>query len=144
VTERREGWPRCGASAAILRGSQEILLIQRGKGAFTGLWSLPGGHVEPGETARHAARREVLEETGIDAEIGGLLDVHDVIVRGEADEIKAHYMIAVFWGRWLTGDPVALSDSRASRFWRLDELESLPMTPGTLALIRRAVAADSV
>ncbi|HEX4892723.1 MAG TPA: NUDIX hydrolase [Hyphomicrobiaceae bacterium] len=140
MIERREGWPRCGASAAIFR-EDEVLLIQRAKGAYTGLWSLPGGHVEPGETARHAAQREVLEETGIEAEIGGLLDVHDIILRGEDDEVKVHYMIAVFWGRWKAGEPVALTDSRASRFWRLGEIDGVPMTPGTLDFIRRAAAA---
>jgi 8-oxo-dGTP diphosphatase len=138
VTERRDGWPRCGASAAIFRGG-EVLLIQRAKGAYTGLWSLPGGHVEPGETAKQAAAREVMEETGIEAEIGGLLDVHDIILR-EGDELKVHYMIAVFWGRWKAGEPVALTDSRASRFWPVGDIDTVPMTPGTTDFIRRAAA----
>ena len=51
-------WPRCGASAAIFRGA-EVLLVQRGKGALSGLWSLPGGHIEPGERTQDAALREV-------------------------------------------------------------------------------------
>ena len=56
-------WPRSGTSAAVFRGD-EVLLIERAKGALKGQWSLPGGHIEAGETARAAARREVREETG--------------------------------------------------------------------------------
>ena len=44
--QRAPEWPRCAASAAIFRGSM-VLLVQRGKGALKGLWSLPGGHIEP-------------------------------------------------------------------------------------------------
>jgi 8-oxo-dGTP diphosphatase len=135
--QRRSEWPRCGASAAIFRDG-EVLLIQRGKGAFKGLWSFPGGHIEPGETAREAARREVQEETGCDVELAGVLDVHDVILRSDDGALATHYVICVFWGRWLAGEPVAASDSLASRFWRLDELDRVPMTEGMPAFVRRA------
>ena len=131
-------WPRCGASAAILRGS-EILLMQRSKGAFTGLWSLPGGHIEPGETARAAARREVREETLVDAEIIGLIDVHDIISRQPDGSIASHYLLAVYHGRWLSGEPQAASDSLASRFFQLDDLARLAMTPHARDFIRRAI-----
>ena len=136
-------WPRCGASAAILRagaGGTEVLLMQRSKGAFTGLWSLPGGHIEPGEKARDAARREVREETLVEVEILGLLDVHDVISQGTDGELASHYVLAVYHGRWLAGVPAAASDSLASRFFRFAELTTLPMTANALALIQRAAA----
>lgn len=134
---RRSEWPRCGASAAIFRGG-EVLLIQRGKGAFTGLWSFPGGHVEPGETAREAARREVMEETGIDATIRGVLDIHDVILRDAARVLKTHYVISVFWGTWNAGEPVAASDSRAAAFFPLDRIGGVPMTDGMAGFVSRA------
>ena len=130
-------WPRCGASAAILRGD-EILLMQRSKGAFTGLWSLPGGHIEPGEKARDAALREVREETLVDAEILGLVDVHDVVAHHPDGSLASHYLLAVYHGRWLSGEPAAASDSRASRFFKFDRLDELPMTDGAKAFIRRA------
>ncbi len=139
VPKVRPHWPRCGASAVILRGA-DVLLMQRAKGTFTGLWSLPGGHVEPGEKARDAARREVHEETLIEAEILGLIDVHDVISRTPEGEIAAHYLLAVFHGQWRAGEAQAASDSRASRFWPLAEIDTLPMTDGARAFIHRAVA----
>ena len=138
-TKRFDGWPRVGASAAIFRGD-EILLIQRGKGAFTGLWSLPGGHVEPGERAGEAARREVQEETGVDAVIDGLVTVHDVIHRDEAGALRAHYLLTVFHGRWLAGEAAPASDSRAAEFFPLSEIDRLPMTPDAQAIIQKAIA----
>jgi 8-oxo-dGTP diphosphatase len=51
-------WPRCAASAAIFRAGK-VLLVERGSGALKGRWSLPGGHIEPGERAAGAAAREV-------------------------------------------------------------------------------------
>ena len=59
----RGAWPRAAASGVVFRDApglvREVLLIERGKGAMRGVWSLPGGHVEPGETVRDAARREI-------------------------------------------------------------------------------------
>ena len=94
LSSRERAWPRCGASAAIFR-DDAVLLIERAKGALKGRWSLPGGHIEPGETAKAAAVREVREETGVEADICGLVDIHDVILRGPDDGLVAHYLITV-------------------------------------------------
>ena len=130
-------WPRCGASAAIFRGPT-VLLIQRGKGALKGLWSLPGGHIEPGERASAAAVREVREETGVEVELAGLVDVHDVILRGDDGALLAHYLIAVYCGRWLAGEPAPGDDELAARFVAVEELEGYRLTAGAAALIHRA------
>ena len=130
-------WPRCGASAAIFRGP-EVLLVERGHGTLRGLWSLPGGHIEPGETARVAALREVKEETGVDAELGGLLDVHEVLRRDGAGNLEAHYLLVVFFGRWIEGDPVAGGDAALARFVPMDAVGRLPMTDAAPAFIERA------
>jgi 8-oxo-dGTP diphosphatase len=130
-------WPRCGASAAIFRGG-EILLVERGKGALQGQWSLPGGHIEPGERARAAALREVREEAGIAAELAGLIDMHEVLLHDSGGELQAHYVIAVFFGRWTGGEPVAGGDAAAARFVAIDALASYPLTDGAAALIARA------
>lgn len=134
---RRAQWPRAGASAIVFRG-EDVLLIQRAKGAFTGLWSPPGGHIEPGETAREAARREVLEETCLAVTIAGIVDVHDVVSRAPDGALAAHYIIAVFYGTSADGAPVARSDCRDARFFAPAELADLPMTPGLAPLIETA------
>jgi 8-oxo-dGTP diphosphatase len=130
-------WPRSGASAAIFRG-RDVLLIQRGKGALRGLWSLPGGHIEPGEAARAAALREIQEETAVEAALVGLLDIHEVLRHDEGGKLLAHYILIVFFGHWLSGEPTAASDAAAARFVPLDALDALPTTDGAPAFIRRA------
>lgn len=134
---RERIWPRCGASAAVFRDDQ-VLVIERAKGVLKGLWSLPGGHIEPGETAKAAAQREVKEETGVDADIHGLVDVHDVVLHHAEGGLLAHYLIAVYWGWWRAVEPVAGGDAGAARFVRIDDIESYPLTEGAARLVRRA------
>lgn len=139
-------WPRLAASAIVFRDGK-VLLGERGKGAMAGFWSLPGGHVEPGEPVAVAARREVLEETGVSARILGLVDLHEVIwpppakdgMRSSDTQVASHYVIAVHYGIWTAGEAVAGSDCRTARFFRLDELERLPLTEGAEAIIRRGL-----
>ena len=134
---RAPPWPRCGASAAIFR-NETVLLIERGKGAFKGRWSLPGGHIEAGETARAAAAREVREEAGVEADILHLVDVHDIVLRNLDGALAAHYLIAVYCGRWRAGEPAAASDAAAARFVPLGEIAAYPLTDGAAKLIQKA------
>ena len=137
AVRRDPAWPRCGASAAVFHDGA-VLLIERAKGALKGRWTLPGGHIEPGEPARTAAMREVREETGVEADIRGLLDIHDVILRKADGTLLAHYLITVYWGRWRAGEPAAGSDASAARFVRIGDIEAYPLTDGAAMLIRRA------
>ena len=132
-------WPKAAASIAVLRGDT-VLLVERSKPPRAGLWSLPGGHIEPGESAAAAAQRELAEETGVTAELVGLVDILDIITHDEHGTLTAHYLLAVFCGRWLSGEPVPASDSRAARFVALDGLGSYRLTPGAEAMIKRAEA----
>lgn len=131
--------PRAGASGIVFQG-RSVLLVQRGRGPRPDQWSPPGGHIEPGETARDAALREIREETGVVAALDALLDVHDVILRDAAGRLLAHYLLAVYCGRHVTGHPAAASDAVAACFVPLDDLGSRPLTPGAQALIMRAAA----
>jgi 8-oxo-dGTP diphosphatase len=136
----RSAWPRSGASLAVFRG-ESLLLVRRGGGAFKGLWSLPGGHIEPGERARDAALRETEEETGVTTEAPSLVDIHEVVLRDQDGGLAAHYLIAVFCARWRAGEPVASDDAVSARFVPLGEIERYPLTEGLLPLIARARAA---
>jgi len=136
---KRPEWPRPAASAIIFRGNT-VLIVERGKGALPGTWSLPGGHIEPGEKARDAAAREVEEETGLKVTLEGLVDVHDGIFRDGEGTLRAHYVLAVFWGRCEQGTPAAATDARDARFVPVSEVDSYRMTPGAQAIIRRAYA----
>ena len=136
--------PRAGVSIMVLRqGAEgaEVLLVRRAGQPWPDVWSLPGGKVEPGEPVRAAALRELKEETGVSAEILRLLDVVDVIERDSAGQVRSHYILSVFAGRWLGGEARAASDAAEARWVPLGELDALRMTPGTADLIRR-VAED--
>jgi 8-oxo-dGTP diphosphatase len=130
-------WPKAGASFILFRGDS-VLLVERAKAPRAGLWSLPGGHIEAGETASAAACRELLEETGITATAAGLVDIQDVIIRDDAGTVTAHYLLAVFYGPWRHGEPVPASDARSARFVALDRLDDYPLTSGAKRLIALA------
>ena len=134
--------PQPGVSAFVAREGR-VLLVKRNKKAGYGMWSLPGGHVEPGEKARDAVLRELAEETGVTARVERVLDAIDIIHRGEDGEIAFHYLISCFLCRWEAGDPVASVDVSDARWVHPDEFASLTMTPGTADFIRASLSGVS-
>jgi 8-oxo-dGTP diphosphatase len=113
-----------------LRGDQ-VLLIKRGTPPRLGQWSLPGGRIEWGETNAVAALRELKEETGVEAELLGLIDVIDGVfparpsADGTAGEITRHYVLIDYAARWVSGEPVAGDDAAEARFVSRDEAMAL-------------------
>jgi 8-oxo-dGTP diphosphatase len=130
-------WPKAAASAVLFRG-EAVLLIERGAGHNEGLWSLPGGSIELGETAEDAARREVEEETGLICKIEGLAGVYDVIDHDEAGKVALQYVIATYYGRADDGEPRARHDVRQAQFFALDATKDLKLTEGTQFVIEHA------
>lgn len=128
--------PLLGVSIALWRDGR-ILLTQRGKAPMAGKWSLPGGLVDTGERLRDAAARELREETGLEAELRGIADWTEIIVRDGADAVERHYVIAVFAARWRGGDPVAGDDAAAVRWAEPAELPAIDLTPGMAKIIGR-------
>ncbi len=113
-----------------LRGDQ-VLLIKRGTAPRLGQWSLPGGRMELGETTVAAGLRELKEETGVEAQILGLVDVIDGVfparpsVDGKPGEITRHYVLIDYAARWISGEPVAGDDAAEARFVSRDEAMAL-------------------
>ena len=89
--------PKLGASACVWKDGK-VLLIQRAKPPL-GLWSLPGGHVEFGETALAAAQRELLEESGVTADLTEFVGLYEII----REKPLFHYAIACYGGLWTVG-----------------------------------------
>ena len=129
--------PRAAVSTAVFRDGQ-VLLAQRSKPPFRGMWSLPGGHIHAGEKAAAAARRELLEETGVEAELLGVADVADVILRDADSTLRAHYVLTVFYGTWRAGEPCAASDCMGVCWAAPDALDSRPLMDGSARIIRKA------
>ena len=130
-------FPRLGVSACVFRDTH-VLLIQRAKPPLVGVWSLPGGHVEPGETAIAAAARELREETGIEARLNHLVGLYDVIRHDAKGQLAFHYAIACFAGTWMAGDATAGSDALSVRWTDPNEFGGMTFTPNVREAIARA------
>jgi len=85
--------PIAGVGAVVIADGR-VLLIRRGAAPRAGHWSLPGGAQEIGETYAEACAREVREETGLEIEVLGLIDVVDSISRDESGRVRYHYLLA--------------------------------------------------
>ncbi|WP_297513102.1 NUDIX hydrolase [uncultured Caulobacter sp.] len=121
-----------------LRGD-EVLLIRRGTPPRLNQWSLPGGRLEWGETAQAAALRELKEETGVEAELLGLIDVVDgVFPARPGGEITRHYVLIDYAARWLSGEPQAGDDAAEARFVSRDEAMALVEWDETRRVIAEA------
>ncbi len=131
--------PFLGASVAVFRDGR-VLLARRGNPPLQGLWSLPGGGVELGETLAEAALRELAEETGVSAEIVGPADYVDIIRRDEGGRVERHYVVVAFAARHLAGEPQLGEGTADIRWVGLDELGGLELTEGAAEVIGKAAA----
>jgi 8-oxo-dGTP diphosphatase len=130
--------PVPAAGVVCLRGPEdfrEVLLIRRGQPPRLGEWSLPGGRIEFGERAEDAALRELFEETGVTAELAGLVDVVDGLFGDR------HYVLIDYVARWVAGEPVAGDDAAEARFMPLHEALAVVEWHETRRIILEAHAA---
>jgi 8-oxo-dGTP diphosphatase len=111
--------------AVIKDAAGRLLLIKRGHEPGTGLWSLPGGRIEPGETDQQAVTREVMEETGLTVESRCLLGRVELPgPDGAVIDVK-DYLAVVTGGELAAGD-----DAADARWVAAAELDRLPLTSG--------------
>lgn len=125
-------FPRLGASACVWKDGQ-VLLIQRAKPP-AGLWSLPGGHVELGEAALAAAERELLEESGVTADLEEFVGLYEII----REKPLFHYAVACYCGFWRSGEARASSDALAAAWVSPEELHDFDFVPNVREAIARA------
>jgi 8-oxo-dGTP diphosphatase len=133
--EARPSHPVPAVGIVCLR-DESVLLIRRGAPPRLGEWSLPGGRIEWGETARAAALRELREETGVEADLVGLIDVVDAIFTSRtSSETVRHYVLADYVARWRAGEPAAGDDAAAAVFVPIADIETLGMWEQTVRII---------
>ncbi|HUQ37644.1 MAG TPA: NUDIX hydrolase [Aestuariivirga sp.] len=125
-------FPKLGASACVWKDGK-VLLIQRAKPPL-GLWSLPGGHVEFGETAVAAAARELLEESGVTADLTAFIGLYEII----REKPAFHYAIACYGGVWRSGEARAASDALDARWAAPSEFDSVDFAPNVREAIAKA------
>jgi 8-oxo-dGTP diphosphatase len=132
--------PRVGVGAIVLHEGR-VLLVKRGRAPGLGLWSVPGGLVDRGESTVEAARREVEEETGLKVRIAGLVGVLDRVTRDAEGRVRYHWVLIDYLAVPESIDTLAAgSDAAEVRWVTLDEIERLPVTEGLMDMIRRAAA----
>ena len=134
--------PIAAVGAIVLRDGQ-ILLIMRTKEPGAGKWSIPGGKIELGEKLFEAAKREVLEETGIDVEIHKAVNTYDSIVRDAEGRIKFHYFLVYCTGSYISGEPRTSAESSEVVWTELGKVDGLDMNPVLKKIIRDAVDGNS-
>lgn len=130
--------PFVGVGALIFSGGQsgdQVLLVERGKPPLVGYWSLPGGVVESGERLEDALAREVLEETGLQVEVGDIATVFERIMPTDEGRCEYHYILIDFYCTVLGGTLSAGDDSKQAEWRDLDELNSILVTEGTREVI---------
>lgn len=128
--EERHPIPSVGA---VIIEEGRILLVQRGGGAFVGRWAVPAGRQRHGETVEAAARREVLEETGLVVEVGDPVWIGDII--DPADPPAYHFSVVDFGAFVVGGELRAGDDAVDARWVDLSEVRDLPLTPTMLEML---------
>jgi ADP-ribose pyrophosphatase YjhB (NUDIX family) len=131
--------PFLAVSAAVIRDGK-VLIIRRAAGVATGIYTLPGGVVETGETLTDAVIREVREETAIEIEPVALAGFRETILRDKENKIFRHFVILCFAARWLSGEPVPDLSEISEAVWRHPhELKSLKTTQGLSEIVAEAM-----
>jgi 8-oxo-dGTP diphosphatase len=131
-------FPLVGVGALIVDGSR-IVLVKRGNPPGKGEWSIPGGLVRVGETLQAAVRREAAEETGLEVEAEGLVELLERIFRDDAGRVKYHYILADFLCRVTSGTLAAGSDADAAIWVQREDLHGLEVAAVTLRVILAAL-----
>jgi 8-oxo-dGTP diphosphatase len=127
--------PVLAASAACFRDGK-LLLVRRAHPPL--LWTLPGGRVELGETAAHAASRELLEETGVACEIAGFAGFREFVARSHHGEVERHFVILAFAARWVSGEAQATPELSDLRWIEAETLSDYETTEGLAEIVENA------
>lgn len=132
--------PWVGIGCIIFRGGK-VLLVRRGKPPRIGSWSLPGGAQHIGETTEDAARRELMEETGVVAGPMVLAIVVDAITLDGDGRTLYHYTIIDYAAEWIAGEARAGDDVSAVVWAGVEDLADYELTPQAHTAIAAARAA---
>ncbi|WP_341895823.1 NUDIX hydrolase [Ferrovibrio terrae] len=131
--------PLVGLGAIVWKDGQ-VLMIQRGNPPRAGIWSLPGGAQHLGETVQAGIHREIAEETGVQIELLGLVEVIDSIQKDASGQVLYHYTIIDFVARWVSGEAVAGDDAAAVAWVDPADLHRFDLWDETVRVIEKSRA----
>jgi mutator protein MutT len=124
---------------AVIVSRGRIVLIRRRFEPLAGEWSLPGGAVEIGETLEECVAREMEEETGLQVEVGPVIEVFDRIVRDSDGRVQYHYVLVDYLCWAVAGDLRAGSDVADAVLVDAADLDAYGLTAKAIAVIERAL-----
>lgn len=116
----------------VIPSEDGVVLIRRGSEPYEGMWALPGGFVEVGETVENAAVREAKEETNLDVELERLVGVYSEPGR----DPRGHNVSVTFLAHATGGEPEAATDA--------DEVSVLDPAEVELAFDHRKIIEDAL
>ncbi len=126
--------PVAGVGGVVIRAG-EVLLVRRAYPPRAGEWSLPGGRLELGESLVDGVRREVREETGIEVEVGPVVEVFDRVHHDGDGRVRYHFVIVDFLCRPVGGVLVAGDDATDARWVARADVSGFGVNPHALAVI---------
>lgn len=129
--------PLIGLGAIVWKDGK-VLMVQRGRPPRQGIWSLPGGLQMLGETVADGIRREIREETGIEIDLLGLVEVVDSVQQDPAGQVLYHFTIIDYAARWRSGEAIAGDDAAAVAWIDPAELHKLETWDETLRVIEKS------
>jgi 8-oxo-dGTP diphosphatase len=129
--------PYIATSAAIIRDGR-VLIVRRARKPADGVYTLPGGVVEAGETLIEAVTREVREETGLAIEPLALAGYREMIMRDGDNRVSRHFVILSFAARWVSGEVQLNSELDDARWLLPAEIERLKTTEGLAEIVAAA------
>ena len=128
----------CLAVSAVIVRDGEFLAVRRARPPMQGLFTLPGGGVEVGESLTEALLREVREETGLTIEPVALAGTREVIGRDDTGRVQRHFVILAFAARWVAGEPRLNEELAEARWMRPAALRDLSTTEGLAEIVAAA------
>lgn len=127
------------AVAAVTIRGREVLLVERGKAPSLGLWGVPGGAVEVGETLEEAVAREVMEETNVAIKPVELLEIINSMSRDDEDKVRHHYVLFEFLCEYVSGEVAPGTDAPDARWVPIDDLGSVNIMAYTRRFIEKVL-----
>jgi 8-oxo-dGTP diphosphatase len=134
VVHAPQAEPVVAVGAVVVDPAGRVLLVRRAKPPMTGVWTLPGGRLEAGETLEAAVVREVREETGIPCRVVCALGVVPIAGEGFSYLIHEHLLVSLGGTQPRAGD-----DAADARWVAREELAQFRVRPEVLAVVDRAL-----
>jgi ADP-ribose pyrophosphatase len=126
--------PQVAVGAIVIREGK-VLLVKRNQPPGDGLWAIPGGRVNLGESLKQAAEREIKEETGVTIDAREPIYTFEVINEDNSG-IRFHYVIIDLVADYVSGEPCPGDDASEARWVSPDELTRLPVSQSTIDVLK--------